>query len=1178
MKKLKAFFLHPVTIGVIGLVLVSLLIWFAGPHIKFGSDNSAPLASSFSRLLCILVVVVLWGLNNLRIQMQANKQNSSLVADIAQNQKEEPVANASSSQATEEVQQLNQRFTEALGTLKKVKFGGQGGSKALYELPWYIIVGPPGSGKTTALVNSGLDFPLADKFGKGALQGVGGTRNCDWWFTNEAVLLDTAGRYTTQDSHRVVDSSAWEGFLNLLKRNRRRRPINGAIVAISLHDLLIQSEEERAQNAQVIRSRLDELMEKLQIRFPVYLMFTKSDLVSGFSEFFEDLNREDRDQVWGVSLPNAPKASQSPDFDYLSTELENLVARLYDRVLWRVHQERDVKRRAGISGFPQQMENLKTLVDGFVRKAFAANRYQFQPYLRGVYFSSGTQDGTPIDRLMSSVSANFGFPREASALSHQQGKSFFLSRLFQQVIFPESELVGSNVKYERMIMWLQRAAYLGLAAFTIITALVWSGSLTRHKMFMGDVQGLVETYQQEGSRLSKRNRDVSAVVPSLNALEEASAVYNQDEHPWLRGMGMYDGRIDEGADAAYTTQLQQLFLPRLVSSLERNLTRGHKGGDLYQTFSVYMMFHKLDKMDKALVSQWFHGQWEKQFSGEATMRNALKRHLAALLERDIQPIELNQRLVRETRATLLRVPVAQRIYERVKNNPDYSFPVDMTNMFGESVREAFNINSRAVNIPALYTIDIYEELDLDAESTLIGDVEKERWLLANEGDEKVDYIQEDLEEISERVKEHYLADYSRTWVQLLQGLKIKPFNSISHANDVLMGFTDPVYSPLVAVLQVTKQHTQLTIPVADMVEDSGKGESKKGKLAALAASKVERTRVDKQFRDLHLLLRESRSGTTPADTAMQKVQQMQEFVSEVAVSPDPGKQSFEIAKARFQSGAGNPITALRAYAANQPKPVNQWLTSLADESWRVLLLSAHQYVNAEWKAQVYSTYRQALAGRYPLNRSSSDEMAMFDFSAFFKPAGTLDVFFQENIAPFVDTRKGWANKSVDNYSMGFSAASLKQIRKGLNIKSVLFRKSAEAPSIALDLKPSRMDEQHARFTLEAGGEKLSYKHGPKLWRSLNWSGADENQRVRVIFQDLNDIRHDASYTGPWAWFRLMDRSEIDKTNSTNVYRLTFKVDGPQGEVHKITYLAKAKSINNPLRSDWLSSFRCPDSI
>ena len=183
-------------------------------------------------------------------------------------------------------------------------------------MPWYIIIGPPGSGKTTALVNSSLDFPLAEQFGKGALQGVGGTRNCDWWFTNDAVLIDTAGRYTTQDSHKVVDSSAWESFLKLLKKHRRRRPINGAIVSISIQDLLLQTEEERVQHAKIIRTRIDELMQKLEIRFPVYLIFTKTDLVSGFTEYFEDLSKEDREQVWGISLPNAPKPSQSPEFEF----------------------------------------------------------------------------------------------------------------------------------------------------------------------------------------------------------------------------------------------------------------------------------------------------------------------------------------------------------------------------------------------------------------------------------------------------------------------------------------------------------------------------------------------------------------------------------------------------------------------------------------------------------------------------------------------------------------------------------------------------------------------------------------------------------------------------------------------------------------------------------------------
>ena len=64
-----------------------------------------------------------------------------------------------------------------------------------------MFIGPPGAGKTTALANSGLTLPARRRQGAKPGQGRGRyTRNCDWWFTDDAVLIDTAGRYTTQDS------------------------------------------------------------------------------------------------------------------------------------------------------------------------------------------------------------------------------------------------------------------------------------------------------------------------------------------------------------------------------------------------------------------------------------------------------------------------------------------------------------------------------------------------------------------------------------------------------------------------------------------------------------------------------------------------------------------------------------------------------------------------------------------------------------------------------------------------------------------------------------------------------------------------------------------------------------------------------------------------------------------
>ncbi len=1184
MKKIVSLLKNRVVMSIIGLIAVSLLIWFIGPTIKFGDSNFAPLGGEVIRLIFILIIVIAWGVNNLYVHKKNKKNNEEFVADLQQNQKQNDNSQVSE-QSSNEIIQIERRFTDALATLKRLKFSGKGTKKALYELPWYIIIGPPGSGKTTALVKSSLDFPLAEQFGKGALQGVGGTRNCDWWFTNEAVLIDTAGRYTTQDSHRVIDSSAWEGFLNLLKKNRRRRPINGAIIAISLQDLLFQTDEERVMHAKTIRTRIDELMDKLEIRFPIYLMFTKSDLVSGFSEYFEDLSKDEREQVWGVSLPNAANASDGPDFEYLDEGLLKLIERLYERVLWRVQQETDMKRRTAIQGFPQQMENLKFIIDSFIKQTFIKNRYHFQPYLRGIYFTSGTQDGNPIDRLMTSVSSNFGFSREVAQSTLQHGKSFFLGHLFQKVIFPESELVGTNRRYETIFRWLQHTSYVGIIILGLILFFIWLGSITRHEMFMSEVEGYVTEFNVENKRLTAWNKDLRSVLPTLNVLAKASIVYDKEQHPWLTGLGLYDGNVDSAADTAYAKQLKLLLLPRLIYDLELFLKKGHRGGDLYNTFRTYLMFNKVEHIDNDLIIDWFKSTWLKRLQGEATARQQLEQHLRNLLALDLKPTKLNNKLVSQTRSLLLRVPVSKRVYSRIRTNPEYTQKVDLLNQFGLTVRAAYKVENNAnsaLNMPLLFTHEAYSNIDFSVESPIIASILNERWILSDNKSARVDFVKDDLNDISKKVKAHYLTDYADSWQRVFNELKIVKFSDLKQASEILTSFTDPVYSPLLSILQVSRENTQLTTALFSNLADDKLADNKT-KSSAFLKSKLAGNKVDRAFRELNKLLRETGKQPAPINIVMQKIQLLRDFIGEVNLSPDPSKKAFEIAKARYMSGAGNAITALRLYAKNSPQPLKRWLTSLADETWKVILMSAHQHVNAEWKTRIYNQYRNALAGRYPLSKSSMNELAIYDFSEFFKPNGIMDQFFITYMKPFIITNKAWSNRFVDKFSLGLSKQAIYQVRKAQNIKNIFFRNNPAVPSITFQLKPYRMNKKDARFTLEIGNKRIVYNHGPKFWKSVTWTGNDENTRARIIFEDLEGGLHTKIFDGNWAWFRLQDKAKLTKSRQSNVYFVTYSVvkDGLNKNTksnHSIVYQIKAKSVNNPFNSNLLSSFKCPEQI
>ena len=88
------------------------------------------------------------------------------------------------------VTDLQARFAEAVAALKGSHLKKLG--NPLYVLPWYMVIGESASGKTTAIKSAKLSSPFAEMT---QISGLSGTKNCDWWFFEQAVIIDTAGRY-----------------------------------------------------------------------------------------------------------------------------------------------------------------------------------------------------------------------------------------------------------------------------------------------------------------------------------------------------------------------------------------------------------------------------------------------------------------------------------------------------------------------------------------------------------------------------------------------------------------------------------------------------------------------------------------------------------------------------------------------------------------------------------------------------------------------------------------------------------------------------------------------------------------------------------------------------------------------------------------------------------------------
>jgi type VI secretion system IcmF/VasK family protein len=444
-----------------------------------------------------------------------------------------------------EIEALRKKFDESLDALKKSK----GGKMALFTLPWYVIIGPPGSGKTTALQESGLNFPASQ--GNAKVKGIGGTRNCDWWFTDEGILLDTAGRYTTV----AEDQKEWFAFLDMIKQGRKQKPINGAIVAIGMDELLRAGAADLDRIAKDVRNRLDELSARLQAVFPVYVMFTKVDLLQGFVEFFEDFTKDERNQVWGMTFAyNVPDRQYADIFD---EEARKLVAALAPRRTQLLASERPASKKQNVYLFPRQFELALPRMKEFIESLFHATAFQESAILRGIYFSSGTQKGTPIDQLMARMGAALGVEANAGADERIEKKSYFINHLFTRLIFPDKALARSS----SAVLRKRRAVRTGLQFASVLALALASYSLISSFLENRQMVARAEAAAAQLAQADQTPADELAQLQALETMRRELAPLHGADNPLNLTMGMHQGnRVFHAGLKPYMRRLMPLYV------------------------------------------------------------------------------------------------------------------------------------------------------------------------------------------------------------------------------------------------------------------------------------------------------------------------------------------------------------------------------------------------------------------------------------------------------------------------------------------------------------------------------------------------------------------------------------------------------------------------------------------
>ncbi|QDD90584.1 type VI secretion system membrane subunit TssM [Pseudomonas oryzihabitans] len=1119
------------------------LIWTVGPLLAFAGHS--PWASVTHRLATLCGLFLAWGLIMVLLQGWQNRRRRQRLA-TEEGQHDQLRAE----RIDDEAHELQSRARDARRTLLGAGLYRGRSQRWRRELPHYLLLGPEGAGKTSLLDFSGLEFPLNVERSR-LTRNVSGTRYCDWYFAEQGVLLDTAGRYLTQGDA-PVDGSAWLTLLQLLRRQRRTRPLNGILVTVPVERLASGNEVELETLARQVRARLQDVSRELRVEVPVYLVLTQADRLSGFSAFFDGLSREESEQVLGTTFREAQNGT---DTATLRQEFEELLRRLNSQVIPRLHQERDGQRRGQILDFPHQLGRLGDGLILFVELAFSGNRYQRAAQLRGFYLTSTPALTQHLDAQTQGIGDQLGLPSTLLP-QYRSGQARFIRQLFSRVIFPEAALAGLDQREVRRLSWAQRGLYAAALAGLALGAALWTTSFGGNHERLERLRELAQTGLQARSQL-KAGADAHAALPVLDNAYAGTQVFPAaGATPLRERTGLYQGdAVRPTTEAAYRQALDAYLLPRLKVQLEERIRGSLNDRErLIVHLRAYLMLQLPERRDTRALRDWAAADWSQRYPGDALTQNSLDTHLARLLEQGFGSYPVDAQLVSQARQVLRSESLAAVVY-RILRDQASGLPVyRLSQHLGP---QALAFEGADYPIPGFYTRQGYTQTFSTQGLATIRELAADNWVLGD-GDGITGM---DLRRLQVELEQLYFRDYANQWSEALARVTLQPVGDANQGATLLAGLTS-ANSPLLQVLVEVRDNTRLAAVASDT---AGGGEP---------LPDTARRSLQTRFENLHRLLDDQGAAVADLAPVMAALNDLQQQLAGLAHASAPEQAAFDLAKARM-AGNRDALNSLRNASSRLPTPINGWLGLLVDDSWNLILAGAYDYLNGRYQSELLASYRNGLDKRYPFKADSESDVSLVDFREFFKAQGTADTFFDTYLKPFVIRGDGdaYRPRAIDGHSLPLSREFLAQMSRTQQIRRGFFAENPAEPGIVFKLEPYSLDPSLTRADLNIGKERLEYRHGPIVAATFRWPQNDA-LRTTLVLEELGGRRVGLEQDGSaWSLFRLLDRLKLQQHSARDVMLVQADLDGRHAG-----YLLSSQRSPNPFDLATLRGFKLPERL
>ncbi|WP_052767928.1 type VI secretion system membrane subunit TssM [Enterobacter cloacae] len=1193
-----------------------VIVWVFGPFLLVG--ESWPIAPVSVRLGIIAVILLVALLYGLWLLLLALKDNPALLNKFVRHT--EPVAEDNSTEVAAVIGNAMNYVNKSRGTLSffsRVILA----RKPLDVLPWYMVIGTAESGKTSAILASGQNFPLPEQLNQVG-KPTSPTRNCESWFANDAIWLDTAGKYISEPEQHLNE---WRAILKALKKHRPVKAINGVVVSFSAADVMCCNKAELFELAASLRAKIEDVRQTLGVRFPVYVLVTKLDQLPGFIEYFRILTDREREQVWGVTFPygDTKTARVSGLRSKITEELSLLEERLESEMIVRQQEEYDHHDRKKMYALPQDFHLLSGIVAEVVHNIFFASRYddtQSYSQLRGIYFTSSHQ---PVDfNLLNnqSVIRNWSnyvehkSPEVMATLSAKSddqdflindvsyGRQYFLKQPFCDVIVKDLHLARYNLANQSKYR-LQR--FLGHTLCIVVAFILLSGfynSYHNNSDYLDTIESKVTTLRGEVKRFNQSSSDT--MLPRLLALSHYLPEYGTLEVlnptlPWR--YGLYTGtNVAVASDSLYQYLLQRLLLPQIQQQVVLALQDAIDSGDnerIYNLLKLYLQVSGQGKFDPQEMINGITQLWERNgklqpYEERQVFVSHLNRLFAVPDWRRFGQ-DADEGLVKYARGLLEREDLASRLYGRIKASLTQDVPADLT--LGEMTKlqggdlftlsDAYGENA----IPGLYTrLGYYEAFKKKMELSLMLLAREDAWVQGKSNPDvalpkvAVGGSGTLVNPIQQQILALYLDEYTRHWQDFLSNIRIKDNVLMQHygsagvaANVYMLRMLSASNSPLVNLIQRIVRETTLVKSddksLLDNVGTKGRVLNATAKVNLAYASmekKLLRERVDNHFAPLREFATGSREPGlegSPAMTGSELGKLMRELSEQYTL--------FVIYDDALKNGNSPslPNTTLRISAESQtwPDPLSYLVGPLLDSVYHHASQEAIARSNEGIEEILGQVCRATLKGRYPFANTTL-EVKRADFERFFAVGGLVDEYYKKYLADKVDTSsQPWRYKGDIDTGNAHILAFFEQVA---DIRDAFFQgENGRKLALAFDVSVRHLDSSITQLNMNFDGQPVSYAHWPVSSVSVVWpksravSKTSMNATPRVTTGTSSMM-----FSGPWSLFRWLDNaSDITSTDNDDlIFRYFLDSRRADIEVSGLTF-------KDQLVVDMLKGFRCP---